>query len=76
MGYKSIAPQLKTSCYNCLHFEVSDDMLNGTCYFNIHHKGKAAIGIGTCESFAARAHQKFDFASAMKKKALVSSPSM
>lgn len=51
MAYKSMAPQLKMSCYNCQHFVVSSDMMNGQCFHNSSSNGKSAIGIGTCDSF-------------------------
>ncbi|TMV47648.1 hypothetical protein FE783_21925 [Paenibacillus mesophilus] len=52
MSYRSISPQLKSSCYNCRHFQASSDMLNGLCFQNSADQGVAAIGIGTCNEFA------------------------
>jgi hypothetical protein len=51
MSYRSISPQLKSSCYNCRHFQASSDMLNGLCFQNSADQGIAAIGIGTCNEF-------------------------
>lgn len=51
MSYRCISPQLKFSCYNCKHYQVSDDMLNGLCFLHGDDHGKAAIGIGTCNEF-------------------------
>jgi hypothetical protein len=52
MAYKSVAPSLKISCYNCQFFQVSGDMMNGKCFLSPASTGKSAIGIGTCEHFA------------------------
>lgn len=54
MSYRCISPQLKFSCYNCKHYEVSGDMLNGLCYLNGRDHGKSAAGTGTCNAFAAK----------------------
>ncbi|MEF3306512.1 hypothetical protein [Paenibacillus sp. GYB003] len=51
MSYKSISPQLKSSCYNCTHFQASHDMLNGLC-FRSSPEGVETAGIGTCSRFA------------------------
>ncbi|TNJ58678.1 hypothetical protein FE784_37995 [Paenibacillus hemerocallicola] len=52
MSYRSISPHLKSSCYNCRHFQASSDMLNGLCFQNSADQGVAAIGIGTCGQFS------------------------
>lgn len=52
MGYRSISPQLKSSCYNCRFFQSGSDMLNGLCFVASADQGAPAIGIGTCERFA------------------------
>lgn len=55
MNYKSISPQLKSSCYNCTHFQASHDMLNGLCFQQSAEHGIPAVGVGTCSRFTAKA---------------------
>lgn len=62
MNYRCISPQLKSSCYNCKYYKVSDDMLNGLCFLHGREHGKAAIGIGTCNEFAIKGPASSDFA--------------
>jgi len=51
MNYRSLSPQLKSSCYNCSYFQASDDMLNGLCFQQSSEHGVEAIGVGTCGEF-------------------------
>ncbi|HEY0828331.1 MAG TPA: hypothetical protein VGE40_09565, partial [Bacilli bacterium] len=61
MNYRSMAPHINTSCYNCLFFEVSADMLNGTCHLSEQENGKSAIGVGTCDGFTKKLHAEFNW---------------
>ncbi len=54
MKYRSIAPDIQTSCYNCRFFETSKDMLIGTCHYFGPDQVKSSIGIGTCDYFSVR----------------------
>lgn len=47
MTFHATSPHIKSSCYNCRHFQINKDMLNGTCH--LHQQQKSAIG--TCGSF-------------------------
>ncbi|GAA3401671.1 hypothetical protein ACFFNY_13445 [Paenibacillus hodogayensis] len=55
MSYRSISPQLKSSCYNCTHFSAFSDMLNGLCFQQSTEEGTPAIGVGTCGHFLMKA---------------------
>lgn len=48
--YKSTAPHLKKSCYNCKFFQMGDDMIQGTCERK-SHPSPTVSGIGTCNDF-------------------------
>lgn len=67
MTYRSVAPQLKSSCYNCRHFQTSEDMLNGLCFHNTTDAGKAAIGIGTCGHFAMKCDTEFSWSRVIRR---------
>jgi hypothetical protein len=69
MSYRSIAPQLKISCYNCRFFQLSDDMLNGMCFYHSRENGKAAIGIGTCSNFSMKGDAEFSWSSVLNRSA-------
>lgn len=58
MTYKSVAPDLKSSCYNCRFFQLSSDMMNGFCHQS-SPQGKSAIGIGTCGRFTEKVGKQF-----------------
>lgn len=48
--YKSTAPHLKMSCYNCKFFLIGDDMIQGTCELK-NYPSPTVSGIGTCDEF-------------------------
>jgi hypothetical protein len=50
MAYKSIAPHLNMSCYNCQFFRMGVNMLQGICERK-NHPTSTVCGIGTCDEF-------------------------
>ncbi|MEX2414953.1 MAG: hypothetical protein WD424_02320 [Paenibacillaceae bacterium] len=53
--YKSTAPHLNKSCYNCEFFQIGDDMIQGTCERK-SHPSPTVSGIGTCDDFTSLAN--------------------
>lgn len=50
MTYKSTAPHLNKSCYNCQFFRMGDNMIQGICERK-NHPTPTVSGIGTCDDF-------------------------
>lgn len=50
MKFQSTSCHIRTSCYNCTHFRINNDMLNGYCHY--YNKQKSALG--TCQFFSTK----------------------
>ena len=48
--YKSTAPHINKSCYNCTFFLMGEDMIHGTCLAK-KQPSRYVCGIGTCNEF-------------------------